>query len=65
MKAMTLGASSEEWLRVPTNVKDNMVKKIETRVEEVDVVRAEEKKRQDAIKRSERNKAKTVSGDCL
>lgn len=64
MKAMTLGASSEDWLRVPTNVKDSMVKKIEGRVEEVDVVRAEEKKKQDAIKRSERNKAKTVSGDC-
>ena len=62
---MTLGASSEDWIRVPTNVKEMMIKKIEDRVQAVDDARAGEKKKHDAAKRSERNKAKTVSDDVL
>lgn len=61
MKAMTLGATHADWERVPSGVKQGMIKKIEERVKVVDDERAEEKKKADAIRRSERHKVRTAS----
>ncbi|CAM1511182.1 Fc.00g086950.m01.CDS01 [Cosmosporella sp. VM-42] len=60
MRAMTLGASAKEWEQVPRQVKVAMVKEISNRVDVIHQFHEEEKKREDAVKRTERIKARSA-----
>lgn len=63
MKAMTLGAKSEDWDNVPRMITDKMIRDIADRVQKIDDERAEIKKKEDILKRTKRKRGQDVSGD--
>lgn len=63
MKAMTLGAKSQDWEFVPETITDKMISDIADRVRKIDDERAEIKKKEDILKRTKRKRDPDVSGD--